>query len=222
LGFFDDLRSPWGDARDEEEEEYEAPEWLEAPGNWLGGVVPVQALIARSEAAAIYLSRIVAYPVGFEFTLDALTRNRQRGYAFDPMGWEGASPDIGEGLPEGLLRFGVEFADGRKARSAGGVAFGATESVLAIDDDEEKRRDAAAEIFLTPGGGGGSDRHAERTCWVWPLPPQGTVAFVCEWPRFEIPESRLELDAQLIRGAADRAVEVWPSSEGSRENGGAA
>jgi hypothetical protein len=41
-------------------------------------------------------------------------------------------------------------------------------------------------------------------------------------PRFEIPESRLEPDSQLISGAVDRAAEVRPSSEGSRENGGPA
>jgi hypothetical protein len=209
LGFFDDL--PPSD-EGEDDEEFRSPEWLEAPEDWLGGVVPVQALIARSESAAVYLSRIVAYPVGFEFSIDALTRTRQRGYAFDPM-WERE-----EGPPAEVLRYGIEFADGRRARSVGDVPFGASEStLLALSDDEERRPDPATEIFLMPGGGGGSDRHAERTCWVWPLPPEGAVAFVCEWPRFEIPESRIELDAHVIRDAAGRAVEVWPSSEHRRD-----
>src|SRR5256885_6760927 len=46
--------------------------------------------------------------------------------------------------------------------------------------------------------------------WVWPLPPPGPVAFVCEWPAFGIPESRAELHARLILDAAARAVELWP------------
>jgi hypothetical protein len=216
LGFFDDLPSPWGDAEDEDEEEYEAPEWLEAPEDWLGGVVPVQALIARSESAAVYLSRIVAYPVGFEVTIDALTRARQRDSAFDPM-LEGEWGREGESPRAEVLRYGVEFADGRRAGLVGGVPFGASAYALISSDDEQGQPDPAVEILLTPGGGGGGARHADQRCWVWPLPPEGTIAFVCEWPRFEIPESRLELDAQLIREAADRAVEVWPSSEHRRD-----
>ena len=45
---------------------------------------------------------------------------------------------------------------------------------------------------------------------VWPLPPPGPVSFVCELPARGIPESRVEVDAQLILDAAGRAIRLWP------------
>jgi hypothetical protein len=49
------------------------PPWTSAPDGWIGGVVPAELAIGRSEEAAVVLSRIVAYPIGFELTLDAHT-----------------------------------------------------------------------------------------------------------------------------------------------------
>jgi hypothetical protein len=46
--------------------------------------------------------------------------------------------------------------------------------------------------------------------WVWPLPPAGPLAFVCEWPARQVGESRVELDARSVRQAAERAVTLWP------------
>ena len=42
-------------------------------------MLPLQELIGRSEEAAVSLARIVAYPVGFEVTLDAFTRAMKLG-----------------------------------------------------------------------------------------------------------------------------------------------
>src|SRR2546430_3515945 len=63
---------------------------------------------------------------------------------------------------------------------------------------------------LFPDGGGGGGRRYDMRYWVWPLPPPGPVAFVCEWPAFGIPESRAELDARPILDAAARALGLWP------------
>jgi hypothetical protein len=38
----------------------------------------------------------------------------------------------------------------------------------------------------------------------------GPLAFVCEWPARDIPESRVEIDAGLVLEAAARAVPIWP------------
>jgi hypothetical protein len=65
VGFFDDLRPP---PPPEELPDEEMPEWSSAPEGWIGSVVPVAELIGRSEEAAVCLSRVVAYPVGFEVT----------------------------------------------------------------------------------------------------------------------------------------------------------
>ena len=46
--------------------------------------------------------------------------------------------------------------------------------------------------------------------WVWPLPPSGPVTFVCEWPAYDIAETRVTVEAALIIEAAERAVPLVP------------
>jgi hypothetical protein len=203
VGFFDDLKPP----PRPQEAEAETPEWISVPEGWIGAVVPVQELIGRSHEAAICLSRIVAYPVGFEATLDAFTRSLAWGYAFEAMGeWQHGEND--RPLPQ-LLRYGIEFADGRKASNVGGM-FGVSE--VATSAHHEVAPDPAKDISLVPGGGHGGGRHSRQELWIWPLPPPGPVAFVCEWPRYGIPETRVTVDAALIREAARHAEEIWPAS----------
>jgi hypothetical protein len=201
VGFFDDLKPPPGPP----EPEPETPEWLSAPDGWIGAVVPVLELLGRSDEAATCISRIVAYPVGFEVTLDAFTRSLSRAYAFDAMeDWHEEHP------PPQLLRYGVEFADGRKASNVGGM-FGGT--VYAMSATDEPALDPSKDISLVPGGGHGGGRHSRQELWVWPLPPPGPVAFVCEWPQYGIQETRVSVEATLIREAAERAEEIWPASD---------
>jgi hypothetical protein len=44
---------------------------------------------------------------------------------------------------------------------------------------------------------------------VWPLPPEGLLRFVVEWPVYDIAESSVEIDSSSIRDASERAVSVW-------------
>jgi hypothetical protein len=53
--------------------------------------------------------------------------------------------------------------------------------------------------------------------WIWPLPPAGPVTFVCQWPALGIPESRADVDAELILDAAARAVQLWPEDDQSSD-----
>jgi hypothetical protein len=62
-----------------------------------------------------------------------------------------------------------------------------------------------------PGRGHGGGRQSRQEFWVWPLRPPGPVAFVCEWPRYGIPESRVKVEAASIRAAASKAMEIWPA-----------
>jgi hypothetical protein len=65
-------------------------------------------------------------------------------------------------------------------------------------------------LFGPPSRRGGG-WHASQ--WVWPLPPPGPVAFVCEWPVAGIPESRAEIDAQVILDAASRAQVIFSDDD---------
>jgi hypothetical protein len=49
--------------------------------------------------------------------------------------------------------------------------------------------------------------------WVWPLPPAGRLALVCEWPAAGILLTRHEIDAQLILDAASRAQRLFADDE---------
>ena len=62
---------------------------------------------------------------------------------------------------------------------------------------------------LEGGGGGGIGQRYDLYYWVWPLPPPGRLAFVCEWPALGIPLSRYEIDSALIRDAAARDAPLW-------------
>ena len=61
-------------------------------------------------------------------------------------------------------------------------------------------------MILSGGGRGGF----EWRYWVSPLPPLGSLAFVCEWPALGIPETRVGIDAETIREAAARSIQLWP------------
>jgi hypothetical protein len=118
-------------------------------------VLPVQELIGRSEEAAISHARIVAYPVGFEVTLDAFTRAISWGWAFDERvgEWHRGEHE----RPAELLRHGVEFADGRGASNLGWM-FGGV-AMPAADTEEP---DPAKDIRLVPGGGHGGGRQSRQ------------------------------------------------------------
>jgi hypothetical protein len=67
---------------------------------------------------------------------------------------------------------------------------------------------------LSPRGGSGSgDGNCRQSIWVWPLPPAGKLAFVCEWPTAGIPLTRHEIDAQLVLDAVSRAEQLFTDEQ---------
>jgi hypothetical protein len=175
------------------------PVWLGPPANVLPGMVPVELLIARNDQTAVAVTGIRAYPTGFGFTLSLSLR------AYPPAGPQDPYPPFdppfeGDQIPDAFLRLGVQFADGAKATNL-------PRYDLPHDDDTEP----TPPVLTAHGGrGGGGGRAWEMDRWVWPLPPAGPLAFVCEWPAHQIGESRVELDARSVRQAAERAVTLWP------------
>lgn len=99
-------------------------------------------------------------------------------------------------LSDEHLRFGIEFADGGKATNVGPPMLSVPESTRGP--------------MLHHSGGGATPSRANTTYWAWPLPPPGPLAFVCEWPKYAIPVTRQDIDGELIRRAAQGAVELWP------------
>jgi hypothetical protein len=172
------------------------PAWLGPPHNVLPGIAPVELMIARTQDTVVAIAGIQAYPKGFGFTLNLRLRTvsareeQQFPYLLDRVGFEGNA------LPDAFLRFGVQFADGRKATNLDHPPY----------DPEGPAPDRP--VLHQHGGGGGASWDLEQ--WVWPLPPAGPFAFVCEWPGRGIAESRAEIDAGVMLDAAGRAVTLWP------------
>jgi hypothetical protein len=178
------------------------PPWHGPPDGTLPGIVPLEVVLARSNAAAVCLSRVAAYPTGFTFDLLVLA-DPDGDVDLDPLLF--GRPGRRRVGPDEPLRLGVQFADGARATNVGGApraAFG--------------ERPSGPLLLARGGGGGGTTWH--QTQWVWPLPPPGPLAFVCEWPAGGIELSRHEIDAQQVLDAARRALVIFADAPG--EGGG--
>ena len=179
------------------------PEWMQ-PDNYLGQPVPTDVELAHSAKVRIVLRHLIAYPTGIEFQLVGLVhpnaRNNKAVGGFVGRPYYTERDENPSRLPDGLFRFGIQFSDGSKAttledRHIG--YFGANRP---------------PSPWLQPGGGGGgysSSAGFSAGYWVWPLPPAGPLAFVCEWPALGIPLTRREIDSGPIRAAAAKATPLW-------------
>jgi hypothetical protein len=84
------------------------------PYGVLPGVVALQVVLAQNDQAAVYIGRCAAYPTGLDFELHVVAA-ASGGDELDPS-LNGIYHRPGRGSPyEEMLRFGVAFADGRKA-----------------------------------------------------------------------------------------------------------
>jgi len=192
-------------APEPEPEQKPRPPWMGPPEGTLAGVVALELVLARSEKAAVCVTRLSAYPTGFGLELMTIAAEEE----LDPClfggprmrGLRPIRASSGE-IPPEMLRFGIQFADGSKATN--------TERPFppSSRDDPEPERP-----LIFPGGGGGGGGSWRQEMWVWPLPPPGPIAFVCEWPVAGIPLTRHEIDAQLILDAAQRAQVVFPEDD---------
>lgn len=83
----------------------------------------------------------------------------------------------------------VRFADGRRATL-----------------DEPVPGDG--EVVLM-GAGGGSPSGSHVRLWLAPLPPEGALTFVLDWPAEGIAGATVAVDAAPLRAAAAQATTLW-------------
>jgi len=173
------------------------PPWSGPPSGTLPGVVPLELVLARTDVAVVCITRVGAYPTGFEFDIltfsDSDAEEDLDPYMFGPRGR--ARRPTG---PDTRLRLGVQFSDGAKA-----INVGAGPAIAPHGEEPQ------GPVLRWQGGGGGGGRW-RQSHWMWPLPPGGPLAFVCEWPAASIPVTRHEIDAQLVIDAAERAQQIFP------------
>jgi len=178
-----------------------SPPWYGPPENVIGRAVPLDFVPARTEKVAIAVWGVAAFPTGITFSVATVLRESSQDIDPDPDTWmyrhsrRRRTGGEGVALPDDLLRFGVQLAEGTTA----------TNLMTGLSMLEEKPTGAV----LMQRGGGGSDRIWRQGWWLWPLPPEGPLAFVCEWPAQGIVLTRYEVDASPIRVAAEDAQDIW-------------
>jgi hypothetical protein len=193
VSFFDDSPLPQRPPTPEPRRE----PWRGTPEDTLGIPVAFAEVLARSEEVAVLVGGIVAFPAGFSLSLILLSRLNPSRQPFAP--FVHRHPAMPE--EDGPFRFGIGFANGTKVFAERGSWPLAPQSGYT----------------LRPQGGGGGGRSWRQGFFIQPLPPAGPLHLVCEWPSYNIPESRLELDATIILEAAERAKPVWPDDVGLPE-----
>jgi hypothetical protein len=175
------------------------PARLRAPQGVFPGVLALELVLARTEKVAIAIPRVYGYPEGFEIELRVISG--ADGAELDSRlyraGRAGHLDLDDRGLPPPeMLRFAVEFADGSRVTNT-----------MPFAKDLHVKPDGP--VMLAQGGGGGAGNW-RQSLWVWPLPPAGSLTFVCEWPALQIPVTRRTLDAQDILDAVGRAEVLFP------------
>ena len=166
------------------------PRPWDPPETEFPAIVPISTLqFDRSEQTAIAITGMSAYSNGFEIFVTRLIRPDAPGFDQDPV----------PGAPGGRLaewqsfQISLQLSDGRMVTS--GRPHGDAKPAGPI---------------LRSRGGGGTSHYTLMRWWVWPLPPNGPLEFICQ---LGTGETRVGIDAQLILDAAQRNIRVWPEYE---------
>jgi hypothetical protein len=159
---------------------------------WVAGEAALELVLVRAYDLIVRIKGISAYPSAFDFEMQIFSRP---GKTLDP---ESFFPPKGSRrrhrtIPDTVMRFAVETADGQKF-----VAL--PEVVGAVGD-------SWGPIYFLSGGTYGV--YGELRYCVPVLPAAGPLRFVCEWPARGVPLSRVSLDAAVVRDASLRAEPLW-------------
>lgn len=204
MDFFDSIPRP---EPPERPKRLKRPTWMR-PENIVPITVPFDRILLHTPEVGVFITALRAYPSGFELTVSVRRpRSAERGGHRDrpnnPFGRHRLDPDgQDDEAAARALRFGVLFADGRRAAADG-------RRPLPIE-----RSGTPPEVpTMSQQGGHGSDHDWEQTFWVWGLPEEGPVTIVYSWAAQNVPETSLEIDGDQLRSAAGRAVLLWPEPE---------
>lgn len=188
----------------EESEPERQPRW-QAPENELPVLLPVSETLATTENLALGLFGVAVYSDGVEFRLEG----RLRRHGMPVREWNELCPDFighsqmgGPVHPAGRLRFGLVLGDGEKVLAEGFPFFGGE------DPSAEPKGHTLARN--SGGGGGGSHNYSSTDrLWLWPLPPEGPIEFVMQWPALGVEERSVVLDGSAMRDLAARVQRFW-------------
>ena len=188
-----------------EETEPERQPWWQAAENELPVLLPVSEILAATDNLALGLFGVAVHSDGVEFRLEGrLRRNGMPMKEWNDLctDFVGHSPMGGPSHPSGRLRFGLVLGDGEKVLGDGSPFFGGHDPMSAPTGHSLSRRNGGA------SGSSHSYMSTERL-WLWPLPPEGPIEFVMQWPALGIDERRVVLDGSAMRTLAARVQRFW-------------
>ena len=160
--------------------------WACAPTNVRPVNLVTRIVLARTDLVAIWLDTLRAFPTGLCLSLHHLVAPRAPRSLSDRLDLDVRPPSYGANL----LEFGVRFADGREISNREPLPV--------------RPRDDGLFVSLRAGDGD------ETVWWIHPLAPPGPLTFWVAWERAGIPPTSAQIDARILREAADRAERLWP------------
>jgi hypothetical protein len=178
---------------------------LRPPEDVVGAVVPLDLDVGSNDDVAMAITHLTVYPVGFGFGFTSLTKQDPGAVCADELELARNSDEDPVGLQ---FHLGVEFADGRRADS---LANWISINGPAMSPPHFPS-DPLTEISLRVGGAGGYNRRYSGSGWVWPLRPDGPLAFWVGWPAAGLPSRPSVIDASMVLDAVGGATTLW--SEG--------
>ncbi|MDO9409805.1 hypothetical protein [Patulibacter sp.] len=175
---------------------YRSKPWHGPPPAVVPAIVAVERVLARTDEVAVAVPSVEVYPEGLRFEIVAFARpqaEHRPDSGLDPMLFH--HRHVPGAVPDEVLRIGVAFADGRRATN--------------LETERGPGDPPASGIVLRGAGGGGNEGRYAQELWVWPVPDEGPLTIVCEWPAHGIPVTRLDVDGDVLRDAARRAQVVF-------------
>ena len=157
------------------------------PQNVVPVIAPVSLVLARTEDTVVALTGLDVYPGGVAYTVRTWLR-------------PGTEPD-------GDDRRYIPWADQPRV---GWLLEDGTKVGARLDEriDDTGQPPTVPRVAGTSGTSGGIT--GAMGYWLYPLPPGDRWTVVVEWPARGIAETRLELDARAVRGAAASSEgELW-------------
>ncbi|AZH80182.1 hypothetical protein CSX12_17865 [Microbacterium sp. Y-01] len=196
---------PDPDLPEPEEADSERQPWWQAPDDELPVLLPVSETLASTEHLALGLFGVAVYSDGVEFRLEGRLRRKglpAREWNDLCADFVGHSPLGGPVHPAGRLRFGLVLGDGEKVLAEGFPFFGG--------DDPSAEQEGHTLSRNSGGAGGGPQGYSSTDrLWLWPLPPEGPIEFVMQWPALGVEERRVVLDGSAMRALASRVQRFW-------------
>jgi hypothetical protein len=176
--------------------------WWKPSDDELPALLPIGEVIVSTDAAALILTLARVYRNGVELVIDRrIRRGAMSAREWHQMQWA-LHGQYGPDDP-GRLRYGVALGDGQH---------------LVLDRPSATYGETPEHHFLSQtggSGGGGEDFYRfDDGLWLWPLPPEGPLEVVAQWPAMGVPESRVVLDSALLLEKAAQARQLWGTSPG--------